>query len=175
MSLYDEPSSTRSPEAEAPELEFRAAEALFEQAPAFRSHVRDAVAFLEEIGPRARCALEPEIRKLPVEASTATMRTAAVDSAHKTLSTAGICAVFCAAFRTSASNSEDHRFAHAESTRIRRRARRAADALPHGGRAPQLRRRVEDQITILDNSFLSLPAAASQAVGARTLRPRLAH
>ena len=95
---------------QAPELEFRAAEALFEQAPAFLSHVRDAVAFLEEIGPRARCALEPEIRKLPAEASTAMMRTAAVDSVHRTLSTAGICAVFCAAFRTSATNSKDHGF-----------------------------------------------------------------
>jgi hypothetical protein len=163
MSLYDK-TETFLPASETPELEFWAAEALFAQAPEFRSRVRDAVAFLEEIGPRARDALAPEIRRLPIDAPARMLRTAAVDSSHKTLATAGMCVVFCAAFRTSASNSEDQRFAHAqvdpgfevEPVARLMRCHMEAELL-------SFERQGEDQITVLDNSFLSLPAAASQA------------
>jgi hypothetical protein len=163
MSLYDE-SQIHSRAVATPELEFRAAEALFAQAPPFRSRVRQTVAFLEDIGPRARRALEPEIRRLPTERPAQTLRTAAVDSSHKTLATAGMCVVFCAAFRTSASNSEDHRFSHAqvdpglevEPVARLMRCHMEAELLSYEHQG-------EDQITILDNSFLTLPAAASQA------------
>jgi hypothetical protein len=75
-----------------------------------------------------------------------------------------MCVVFCAAFRTSASNSEDHRFAlstvdpgfEVEPVARLMRCHMEAELLGFDDR-------VEDQITILDNSFLSLPAAASQA------------
>jgi hypothetical protein len=72
--------------------------------------------------------------------------------------------VFCAAFRTSATNSEDHRFAHAqldpgfevEPVARLMRCHMESELLSYEHQG-------EDQITILDNSFLSLPAAASQA------------
>lgn len=153
-----------TPPTTTPELEFRAAEALMAQAPGFRAHVQDIAAFLERIAGPARTALLPEIRRLPAPHPELTMRTAAVDSSHKTLATAGMSVVFCAAFRTSASNSEDHRFAHApvdagfdaEPVARLMRCHMEAELLV-------FERMGEDQITILDNSFLSLPAAATQA------------
>jgi hypothetical protein len=164
MPLYEDTRLPGDPPAATPELEFRAAEALFEQTPAFRSHVRDIAAFLEGLRDPARAALMPEIRELPAPHPELTLRTAAVDSSHKPLSTAGMTVVWCAAFRTSASNSEDHRFAHApvdagfEVEPIARlmRCHMETELLT-------FERQGEDQITILDNSFLTLPASASQA------------
>lgn len=167
MPLYEDIRLPGNPPAATPELEFRAAEALLEQTPAFGSHVREIAAFLEELRDPARAALMPEIRELPAPHPELTLRTAAVDSSHKTLATAGMSVVWCAAFRTSASDSEDHRFAHApvdpgfEVEPIARlmRCHMECELLTFD-------RQGEDQITILDNSFLSLPAAASQAATA---------
>lgn len=162
--MYEEVSLPGHVPAAMPELEFRAAEALFAQRPAFGVHVRDIAAFVEEVRDPVRRALAPEIRQMPAAHPELTLRTAAVDSSHATLQTAGMSVVWCAAFRTSASNSEDHRFAHApvdpgfevEPVARLMRCHMEAELLTYG-------RQGEDQITILDNSFLSLPAAASQA------------
>ena len=163
MPLYD-PTSTSQRPTVMPELEFRAAEALSALVPAFGTRVRELAAFMESVREPARRALRDDISLLPAADAVKPFRTAAVDSAHNTLSTAGICAVFCAAFRTSASNSEDHRFTLAaidagfdvEPVARLMRCHMEAELLCFDDR-------IEDQITILDNSFLSLPAAASQA------------
>jgi hypothetical protein len=162
MSLYDQ--ITAPPRsAEMPELEFRAAEALFEQVPVVDRHVRGMASFLWEVRGPVREALGPEIRQLPAP-GVDPMRVAAVDSAHQALSTAGMTVVFCAGFRTSASNCEDEQFEQAtvdsgfEVEPLARLMRHHIESqllwFEHQG---------EDQITILDNSFLTLVTAAAQA------------
>jgi hypothetical protein len=141
-----------------PELEYRAAEALFEQVPVLRRQVREIASFIEATRGRVRDALRPDIRQLPEPEPLLTLRTAAVDSSHSTLSTAGMTVVFCAAFRTSASNSEDHRFALApldagfevEPVARLMRCHMEAELLCY-------ERQGEDQITILDNRSCRCP------------------
>ena len=162
--MYERNPLPGQPPAATPELEFRAAEALFAQAPAFGDHVRGVAAFLEDHRSALRGALLPEIRVMPAPHPELTLRTAAVDSSHKTLHTAGMNVVFCAAFRTSACNAEDHRFAHApvdpgfevEPVARLMRCHMEAELLT-------FERLGDDQIAILDNSFLSAAASASQA------------
>jgi hypothetical protein len=162
MPLYDE-NRTSPRSVEMPELEFHAAEALFEQVPMVHMHVRELASFLWSVRDPVREALKPDIRQLPAP-GIEPMRTAAVDSSHKTLSTAGMSIVFCAGFRTSASNCEDHRFVHAtvdsgfETEPLARLMRHQIETELLG-----FDRQGEDQITLLDNSFLTLATAAAQA------------
>ncbi|MCA1657168.1 MAG: hypothetical protein LC713_05600 [Actinobacteria bacterium] len=147
-----------------PELEYRAAEALTALSAPFGEHVREILTFGLSIRSQAREVLIEDVRRLPAFHPELVMRTAAVDSSHKTMTTAGMNIILCAAFRTSATNSEDHRFDWApvdsgfdiEPIERLMRCQMETELLmfAHQG---------DDQITILDNSFLSLPASASQA------------
>jgi hypothetical protein len=134
------------------------------QAPRISSFVQDVIGFIERIREPARRVLEPEIRRVPAPDTDALYPLGAVDSSHTSLTTAGLCTVLVAAFRTSATNSEAHRFAHAhldpgaEVEPVARimRSHFEAELLCSS-------RQGGDRLLILDNSFLSLAMAASQA------------
>lgn len=117
------------------------------------------IAFIEQIRQPARAVLADEIRRAPEPGKSSLYTLGAVDSAHAALTTAGP----CGRLPDVNSPSEDHRFAHAHLdpgaeiepvARVMRshfEAELLADQ-PNG-----------DKQLILDNSFLSLAMAASQA------------
>src|SRR5262249_31934274 len=94
--------SSRAP---LPELELPAAEAVPSTFVPLREHARSVTEFAVRVGPQIREVLASEITSLP-PLDREPYRLAAVDSASRIRSTAGLTALMVVAFKTSATRSE---------------------------------------------------------------------
>jgi hypothetical protein len=141
-----------------------AAEVVLGQVPRLCDRARSLAGFLVGIAPRLRVALESQICVYPELDSGTAYQLAAVDSASRVRSTAGLTLLMAVAFKTSATRSEEARAAleHLDGTHeqdaVSRLVRNELEAQLLSAAALGA-----DQLVILDNSFLSLAEDASRA------------
>ena len=147
-----------------PELELPAAEAVLGQIEPLRRHALEVAEFIVEFRPRLRASLEPEIMRYPQLAEERAFSLAGVDSASRVKTTAALTMLMVVAFKTSSTRSEDARAvveqldASYESEAVARIARDQLEA-----ELLSLESLGDDQLVILDNSYLSLAENASRA------------
>jgi hypothetical protein len=147
-----------------PELELPAAEAVLGQVEPLRRHARELAKFIVQLRPRLRAELESEIveyAQLPEERA---FSLAGVDSASRVKTTAALTTLMVVAFKTSSTRSEDARAvaeqldASYETEAVARIVRDQLEA-----ELLSLQSLGDDQLVILDNSYLSLAENASRA------------
>ncbi len=147
-----------------PELELPAAEAVLGQVEPLRRHARDLAEFIVSLRPRLREELEPEIATYPELAIDRSFSLAGVDSASRVKTTAALTTLMVVAFKTSSTRSEDARAvveqldASYETEAVARIARDQLEA-----ELLSLQSLGNDQLVILDNSYLSLAENAARA------------
>ena len=147
-----------------PELELPAAEAVLGEVQPLGDHARDLIRFMQQVAPRLRAELEDEIQSCPRIAPQAAYRLGAVDSASRTKELAGRSIFLAVAFKTSATQHEASAVAREEldaSHDVDAVARLVRDTIESRLLAPA--ELGDDQLMILDNSYVSLAENAARA------------